>query len=282
MGAAFGIGFVLGPLLGGLVARDLGIRAPFYAAGAITLLNWMWGLWVLPESLPHDRRRPFTWAKANPVAAFSMIGRYPIVRGLAAMFFLFNVAQFGLHVVWVLYTGHRYAWGPLEVGLSLAVVGIGSAVVQGGLTRRLVPLLGEPRSLYLGLVLSTAAFIGYGLATHGWMIYAIIAIASLGAISGPAAQSLITQAVRADEQGETQGALASLQSVAQIIGPIIASTLFGYFISDQAPARLPGAPFFMGAILQAFGTLIAVATLRRHHPAHRPPAVVMAPVQAEP
>lgn len=261
MGAAFGIGFVLGPLLGGELGKwDL--RAPFYAAGAITLLNWLWGLWVLPESLPRERRRSFTWAKSNPVGAFAMIGRYPVVRGLAATLFLFNVAQFGLHVVWVLYTGHRYGWTPREVGWSLAVVGIGSAVVQGGLTRRIVPRLGEPRSLLLGLVLGIAAYAGYGLATQGWMIYTIIAIASLGAISGPAAQSIITRTVRADEQGETQGALASLQSVAQIIGPVIAGSLFGYFISERAPIYLPGAPFFMGAVLATIGTGVALATLR--------------------
>jgi DHA1 family tetracycline resistance protein-like MFS transporter len=262
MGAAFGIGFVLGPLMGGVLG-NMDIHYPFYAAAALTFLNWIYGLMVLPESLPAERRAPFKISRANPIGAFAGLGRYPLVAGLAAAAFFANLAQFGLHATWVLYTGHRYDWKPLDVGLSLSVVGIGAAIVQGGLARKIIPWLGEKNSILLGLLIGIAAYIGYGAASEGWMIYIVIAYATLGGIAQPAAQSLITRTVLPTEQGATQGALTGLQSLANILGPLIGTAAFSYSVLPDAPVHLDGLTFFVGAGLAAIGWMIAAYSLAR-------------------
>lgn len=260
VGAAFGLGFVLGPLMGGILG-DINIHYPFYAAGAITLLNWLYGLLVLPESLPREKRVAFKASRINPIGAFVGLGKYPLVAGLAGAFFLLNVAQFGLHSTWVLYTSHRYGWTPRDVGFSLAVVGIGAAVVQGGLARKLIPWLGERRALVLGLAMGVLAYIGYGAATQGWMIYAIVAVGSLGGIAQPAAQAIITKTVLPTEQGVTQGAMTGLQSVANILGPIIGTSVFAYAISDKPPFQVPGMSFFVCAIFAGLGWIVTMWAL---------------------
>ncbi len=272
-GAAFGLGFVLGPLIGGFLGeRD--IHYPFYAAGTLALLNWLYGFFVLPESLPAARHHSIRFERANPVGAFSGLTKYPMVLGLAASFFLMNAAQFALHATWVLYTGHKFGWGPEDVGLSLFAVGICAAIVQGGLARRIIPILGERLSLLIGVAIGVVSYVGYGAATHGWMIYATIAFGCLGGIAMPAAQSIITRSVPRDQQGTVQGAMTSLQSVANVLGPLIGSSVFAYFISDRAPFQLPGAPFFVGAILSFLGLVIAAIVLQRHAP---PPITQQAP-----
>lgn len=280
VGAAFGLGFVLGPIMGGLLAADVikiplvgwtyhgEIRYPFYAAGVLTLINWAYGYFVLPESLPPEHRAHFSLQKANPVRVFAGVWNYPLVAGLGAALFFMNLAQFGLHATWVLYTGHKFGWGPLDVGLSLACVGVFAAIVQGGLARKIIPALGpgsigETRALLLGVALSIFSFIGYGLATHGWMIYAIIALGSIGGIAGPACQALITKSVKPTEQGAIQGALTGAQSIAQILGPLIATNIFAYFISGHTPLKLPGASFLLGALLCAMGWAVAAWALAR-------------------
>ncbi|MCC6949819.1 MAG: TCR/Tet family MFS transporter [Phycisphaerales bacterium] len=265
IGAAFGLGFVLGPLLGGWLGQK-NIHLPFYVAGVVTLLNWLYGLLVVPESLPRERRSAFSLARVNPVATIPTLARYPLVAKLSVALTLVNIAQFGLHVTWVLAMSHRFGWTTFQVGLSLFIVGIGAAVVQGGLARKIVPVVGERRSLLVSLMLAVAAFTGYGLATQGWMIYAIVAVASLGGIGMPAAQSLITRAVKPEEQGAVQGALSSLQSGAQIVGPAICGSAFAYFISERAPFKLAGAPFFIGAALTLAGLGVAALALRGHRP----------------
>lgn len=266
IGAAFGLGFVLGPLAGGFLG-EINIHLPFYVAGGLSLANWLYGYFVLPESLPRERRSHLKLARANPVGAYVGLGRYPLVAGLAAAMFLLNLAMFGLHMTWVLYTSHRYGWSPKVVGLSLFCVGIGAALVQGGLVRKVVPKLGERRSLLIGLCIGVLSYIGYGAATEGWMIFVIIVFASLGGIAMPAAQAMITKTVRPYEQGEVQGALTSLQCVAQIFGPLIATRVFGYFISDKAPHYLPGASFFLGAVFAALGTMVAAWATAKYRPA---------------
>ncbi len=275
MGAAFGVGFVVGPLVGGLLGAH-NIRWPFMAAGALTLANWLYGAFVLPESLPADRRRPFSWKRANPVGAFAALRRYPLAFGIAMSLFLINVAQFGLHATWVLYTKHRYGWDTKAVGYSLFLVGIGAVIVQGGLARRLIPRLGEPRSVLIGLMIGILSMTGYGLANHGWMIYAIIAVASIGAIAGPASQSLITRSVRPDEQGEIQGAMTSLQSVAGVVGPLIGGNLLGKFAAENATIQIPGMPFFAGAALTTLALINAAVVLKKFK-APPPTEQVMAP-----
>ncbi len=265
VGAAFGLGFVLGPLIGGVLgAYD--IRWPFYAAGILTLVNWTYGYFILPESLKPEHRGHFSLRRSNPLGMFHGLGRYPLVAGMAGALFLLNLAQFGLHATWVLYTSYRYDWSPRDVGFSLFAVGIGAAVVQGGLARRIIPALGEKRSLMLGLALGVLSYIGYGFATHGWMIYVVIAIGSLGGISQPAGQALITKSVRPNEQGAIQGALAGLQSIANIIGPLLGTAVFAYFISDAMAFKIPGAPFFTGAILAGVGWFIAARAVRNVPP----------------
>ena len=262
IGAAFGIGFVLGPALGGVLGK-YDVHYPFYVAGTLTLLNWLYGYFVLPESLPPERRAQLSFARANPIGVFRGLAKYPLVMWMAGSLFLVNLAQFALHATWVLYTAHRYHWDELDVGLSLMIVGIGAAVVQGGLARRIIPWLGERRSLLLGIAIGVLAFVAYGSATQGWMIYAIIALASLGGIAMPAGQALISKAVRFDEQGRVQGALAGLQSVANILGPILGTAAFTYAISKDAPFYLPGAAFYVSAVLSALGLAIAALAVRK-------------------
>ncbi len=267
-GAAFGVGFVAGPLLGGLLG-DIDIRYPFWAAGALTLLNGVYGAFVLPESLPRDRRSVRT--VRNPLAALSIFGEYPLARRLAGAVFLVNVAQFALHATWRLYTGHRYGWTPGDVGWSLFAVGVGAFVVQGGLARHLVPRLGERRAILIGLGFAVAAYVGYALATQGWMIYLAIAIASFGGIAMPAMQSLITRAVRPDQQGAVQGGLVSAQSLANIAGPLLGAWLFAWSIDPEHPDAHPGTVFFASAALAAAGLVAAVVTLRVTAPVPPPP-----------
>lgn len=261
IGAAFGLGFIGGPLLGGLLGH-LSLRLPFWVAAALALVNWLYGFFVLPESLRPENRREFSLSRANPVGSLTALGRFPMVAGLAGSFFLISLAQMGLHATWVLYTGYRYGWGPRETGLSLAVVGLLAAIVQGGLVRPILPRTGERRAIVFGLVVSVISYVGYGLATQGWMVYAILVATSIGGIAGPAAQGLISRHVPADEQGAVQGALSSLGSVTGILGPPLATGLFGWFVSERAPFPLPGAPFFLSAALTAAAIALAVRSFR--------------------
>lgn len=267
--AAFGAGFVVGPLLGGILG-DIDLRLPFYVAGALTLVNWLYGYFVLPESLPRERRAPVRWARANPLGALGSLRRYPVVLGLTGSYFLLNMAQYGLHATWVLSMQHRFGWTPWETGLSLTAVGLGAVVVQGGLVRTIVPRLGEKRSLLIGLAIGVLAYVGYGGATAGWMIFAVVAIGSFGAIAQPAAQSIITRSVRSDEQGAVQGAMASVNSIAGVLGPIAASLTLEHFIRvpppfPEAPIELAGANFYLSALLAAMGWVVAAASVRRLH-----------------
>ncbi|MEQ2006814.1 MAG: TCR/Tet family MFS transporter [Limisphaerales bacterium] len=266
IGAAFGLGFIAGPALGGLLG-NVDLRMPFFVAAGLTLLNWLYGLLVLPESLKPENRRTFSWKRANPVGALLALQRYPVVFGLTGTYFLMNLAHQVFPSTWVLYTSYRYNWTPGQTGLSLAMVGLTSAIVQGGLTRAIIPRLGERRSVTVGLTISAVGLIAYGLATEGWMAYVVIAVASLSGISGPAVQGLISRSVGADEQGSVQGSLTSLASVAGVLGPPLATGLFGFFISAGAPVKLPGAAFFFSSALTIAAMLLAVRSFRRELPA---------------
>jgi DHA1 family tetracycline resistance protein-like MFS transporter len=263
VGAAFGIGFVLGPLMGGLLG-SIDLRLPFYAAGAMALANAAYGTFVLPESLPPELRQ--RTARRNPFAAFATLRDYPLARRLAGAVFFVNLAQFALHATWVLYTKHRYGWNELDVGISLCAVGLGAALVQGGLARRIIPLLGERQSLVIGLFIGSIAYAGYALATEGWMIYVVIAVQSLGGIAMPANQALITKSVAPDQQGAVQGSLTGVTSLANIAGPLIGSAVFAWSIAPARDATWPGAVYYASAALGAIGLLIAIAALRRTPP----------------
>lgn len=260
--AAFGLGFIAGPALGGVLGH-YGLRVPFYAAAAMTLVNWLYGLFVLPESLPAAQRRAFDWGRANPIGSFVALRKHPELLGLTETYFLTSVAHQVFPATWVLYTGYRYGWTPKEVGLSLALVGVMAAVVQGGLARKLIPFLGERRAIVIGFTNATIFFTAYGLATQGWMIYVLLVVGAFGGISMPALQGLVSRSVPLNEQGAVQGALSSLGSLAGILGPLMATGLFSYFISDKAPVRLPGAAFFASALLVLSGLVLAVRAFSR-------------------
>ncbi len=263
IGAAFGLGFIAGPLLGGWLGES-SLRLPFWVAGGVTLANGLYGFFVLPESLVDANRRPFRWRRANPLSALHGLSRRPIVRGLAISLFLLNLGNFGVHNTWVLYTTYRFAWTPSDVGLSLAVVGITAAVVQGGLARVIIPAIGERRALLWGMVLSAVTLALYGLATRGWMIYAILPFGAMSGICGQAAQGMISRTIAPDEQGSVQGAVAGLVSIAGFIAPLMATSLFGFFISNRAPVQIPGVAFFLGSGLVLGAAWMAMATVRRH------------------
>lgn len=263
IGAAFGLGFILGPALGGVLG-NVGLQIPFLVAGGLTLVNWLYGLFVLPESLSLENRRAFSWGRANPVGSLLALQRHPVAFGLAGTHFLVALGHQVLPATWVLYTSYRYHWTPGQTGASLAVVGLTVAIVQGGLTRVVVKKMGEAKTAVLGLVVGALGLVGYGLATEGWMIYPILVVASLGGVAGPAVQGLISRGVDANEQGAVQGSLTSLASVAGIIGPPIATGLFAYFIGTKAPAHLPGAAFFFSALLYVVAMFLALRSFRKN------------------
>lgn len=280
IGMAFGLGFVAGPLLSaflGTVPMPLphfvaewtgyatlpGIRFPFVVAACLTFANAMYGLLVVPESLPLEHRRPFSWARANPIGTLTALMKYPVVTGLTVTLFLTGVAQRCLESTWVLFTEHRFGWGIRDTGISLAVVGLTAALVQGGLVRRIIPALGERKALTAGILITSVSFVLYGIAPTGWTLYVFLVLGSLGAVTGPAAQGLLSKAVPPNEQGMLQGGMASVTSITNVLGPLLGTNLFGYFISDRAPLKIPGAAFFAGAVLLLLALAAARQTFRR-------------------
>jgi MFS transporter, DHA1 family, tetracycline resistance protein len=248
IGGAFGAGFIIGPALGGVLG-DLGPRAPFFAAAALSLLNFAYGYFVLDESLPVERRRPFAWRRANPLGALLQVRRHPGVVGLLGAFFLWMVGHQVMPATWSFYTTFRFGWSEGMIGLSLAAVGVVMVTSQMTLLRALIPRLGERRTALMGIVVATVGFIGYGTATVGWMMFAWLTTWFLGAIVTPTTNALMTQRIPADAQGELQGAIASLQSLSAIVGPPLMTYLFSVFSSSRAPIHLPGAAFFAAALL---------------------------------
>jgi MFS transporter, DHA1 family, tetracycline resistance protein len=266
VGAAFGLGFIVGPALGGLLGT-FGPRIPFFFAAAMTLLNWLYGYFVLPESLAPEHRRPFSLARSNPLSSVLALKRYPVVFGLVGTYVCLGLAQQALQSTWVLFTTYRFDWTALQNGLSLAFFGVMSAVVQVGLLRVLIPRLGERRALLLGLLISTISYTLYGLVTQGWMMYGVLMFGALSGITQPAAQGLISNQVGPSEQGELQGSLTSLLSLTGIFGPVIATWLFGHFTGPNAIAPIPGIAFFWGSFLSALAGLLALRSFMRQRPA---------------
>jgi DHA1 family tetracycline resistance protein-like MFS transporter len=256
VGAVFGLGFILGPALGGALG-DYGLRIPYFVGAGLNFVNLLYGFFVLPESLKPENRRPFTLAAASPIGALRSLGRHRVVLRLTGTLFCAFMAQMILQSVWALSSQARYGWSLRAVGLSLMVVGLGMAVVQGGLVRLIVPRVGEGRALLLGLAISATGYAAMGWAPRGWMIYALIALLSLGGISGPAVQTILTREVGPKEQGALQGALNSLQGLAAIVGPILGTTLLAWFAPEGARLRVPGAPFYAAAAFCAAGLLLA-------------------------
>ena len=263
IGVAFGLGFIFGPALGGVLG-GISLRLPFLVSAVLVLINWLYGYFVLPESLPAEQRSGFSWRKANPVGSVLQLRAYPLVAGLAVSFVFSSLAQRGLENVWVLYTGFRFGWDERTNGLTLALVGVMAVIVQGGLIRPIIKAIGERRTILLGLLVSTLSFTLYGLAYQGWMMLVIIIFGALSGIALPAIQGLVAGSVPPSEQGKIQGALTSLVSLTAIFAPLIfTSGLLGYFTSEQAPFSLPGAPFFLGALLFVTAFIVLQRVFKR-------------------
>ena len=260
IGAAFGLGFIIGPLMGGVVSQ-IGERVPFYVAAALALLNWGYGFFVLPESLKPENRREFNWKRANPVGSLLQLMKFPAVMPLIISILLLYIAAHAIMSNWSYFTIHRFNWSEGMVGISLAVVGVLVGLVQAGLTRIINPKIGSEKSLYYGLALYAVGMLLFGLADKSWMMFVFLVPYCLGGIAQPALQAVMAGKVPPNAQGELQGAITSTMSLAAIIGPFVMNNLFFYFTHSEAPIYLPGAPFFLGALLMATSFVIAYKTL---------------------
>lgn len=264
VGAAFGVGFIIGPMIGGICGH-FGSRVPFFVAAAFSLINFAYGYFVLPESLGAENRRKFDWKRANPIGALLHLRKYPVISGLVVTFLFLFMAGKSVETTWTFYTMLKFNWNTFWVGASLSVVGILVAVVQGGLIRVIVPKLGQKRSVFIGLLLYMIGLILFAFATEGWMMFAFLVPYCLGGIAGPALQGIMSGQVPLNEQGELQGALTSLMSLTTILGPLLMNNLFYYFTKPDAPFYFPGAAFIMGAIMLVIGMFFAMRSLNRYH-----------------
>ena len=262
IGTAFGVGFVLGPAVGGLLG-SIDLRLPFWASAGLSLLNFGYGLLILPESLPIARRAGFAWKRANPVGSLLLLRRYPQLFGLATVNFLHGLAHVVLPSTFVLYAGYRYGWDERMVGLTLAGVGVCSAIVQGGLVRPIVARAGERRTMLIGLGFGALGFAIYGAAPTGALFCVGVPVMSLWGLANPAVQALMTQRVSPHEQGQLQGALGSLQGIAGLIGPGLFTLTFAHFIAPGERWDLPGAPFMLAALLLAAGMLVGLRATQK-------------------
>ena len=260
VGAAFGLGFIIGPVLGGVLGQ-FGTRIPFFAAAGLALLNFLYGYFILPESLTKENRRPFNFKTANAWASLSRLKRYPKVLSLAGALVLVYLASYALQSVWTYYNMYKFGWTEALVGYSLGFVGITIAVVQGGLIRIIIPKLGQERSLYIGLALYSFGYILFAFASESWMMFAFMIPYSLGGIAGPALQGIMSNQVPPNEQGELQGTLTGLMSLTAIFGPLLMTHLFSAFTGKQAYIEFPGAPFLVGAVLLSASSIWAYRSL---------------------
>ena len=257
IGAAFGLGFIVGPLIGGVLG-DIDHRLPFWCAASLALLNFLYGLFVLPESHPVERRsKAFDWKHAKPMGGVKMLREYPHIWGLVAVVFLANFAHYVYPSTFVLFADAAYGWKEKQAGYVLAVVGVLSVIVNVMVVGRMVKALGERRAMMLGLACGTAGFVVYGLAGSGWLFLLGLPISALWAVAAPATMALVTQQVPADVQGRIQGSLSSLVSLAGIFAPALFAGAFGFFIGPSAPVHLPGVSFLLAALLLGIAALVA-------------------------
>jgi DHA1 family tetracycline resistance protein-like MFS transporter len=270
IGAAFGLGFIIGPAIGGLLG-ELGSRMPFIVAACLTLLNFAYGYFVLPESLSPENRRPFEWSRSNPLASLLRIRNYHGVGGLMIALLFVYIGGFAVQSTWAYFTIEKFKWSTSLIGLSLTVVGILIAGVQGGLIRILNPRLGNEKSIYLGLLLYTAGLVLFSIADSTWMMFVFLIPYCLGGIAGPALQAVISEHVPANEQGELQGTLTSLMSITMVIGPVLMNNLFYFFTDKKEHLYFPGAPFAAGAVFMLLSAIIAAASMRHDSFINRAP-----------
>ena len=262
IGAAFGLGFIIGPVMGGLLG-EYGARLPFVVAAILSLVNALYGYFVLPESLSKENRRPFEWKRANPLASLLRLKKYPSIDGLIGSLILIYLASHSVQSTWTFINIAKFKWSEATIGYSLGVVGILVALVQGVLIRFVNPKIGNEKSVYIGLLLYAGGLILFAFASQTWMMFVFLIPYCLGGIAGPALQSIISGKVPSNEQGELQGALTSLISATTIIGPLMMTYLFAHFTQKNAPIHFPGAPFLLGAILMLGSAAIAYFTLHK-------------------
>jgi DHA1 family tetracycline resistance protein-like MFS transporter len=261
IGAAFGLGFILGPVIGGYLGQ-FGSRVPFYAASIFTLINLLYGFLILPESLKKENRRKFDIKRANPIGTLLSLRRYPLISGLLLCIILFNIAQHATHSTWSFFTIEKFDWDEKLVGYSLGFIGILAAIVQGGLIRIIIPKFGKVNSLYLGMSFYIIGLLLFTIADESWMVFAFAIPLSLGGLCGPALQGIMTNQIPDNEQGEFQGGITSLISLTSIIGPLLMTNLFSLFTSNNNLIYFPGAPFLLAAILSILGLVVAIRFLQ--------------------
>ncbi|RYY30664.1 MAG: MFS transporter [Sphingobacteriaceae bacterium] len=262
IGAAFGLGFIIGPVIGGLLGQ-YGSRLPFMAAAVLSLLNAAYGFFVLPESLSKENRRKFELKRANPVGALLQLRKYPAISGLVFSLILLYTASNGMQSVWSYYGMEKLNWNEAMIGYSLGFIGLLTALVQTVLIRYTIPKLGTEKNLYIGFLLYSLGLFLFAFAANSWQMFAFIIPYCLGGIAGPAMQSIMSGYVPAAEQGELQGALTSLMSATTIFAPVMMTSLFAYFTGTQTPFLFPGAPFLLGAVLVLISTALAYRSMKR-------------------
>jgi len=265
IGAMFGIGFIAGPAIGGLLG-GFGTRAPFFVAASVSLLNFIYGIFVLPESLPPERRRPFDWRRANPLGTLTQMRKHPVVLGLLTSLFIYMIAHQVMPATWSFFTTYRFNWSPAMIGGSLAVTGVMSALSQVTFLRMVVPKIGERRAGLLGMTAMLAGFVGFATAPTSAIMIAWLASMFFAATVMPVTNALMSHRITPDAQGELQGAVASLFSLSAIVGPPAMTGLFGYFSSPNAPVHLPGAAFLASAALTAAAICVYVYATRATAP----------------
>ena len=262
IGAAFGVGFIIGPVLGGVLGQ-YGARVPFFVSAGLALVNLLYGYFILPESLKTENRRKFDWKRANPISSILNLKRYPVIVNLIASLLFIYIAGHATQGIWTYYTMEKFGWNQQWVGYSLGFVGLTVAIVQGGLTRILIPKLGPKRAVFIGLGFYALGFLLFAFASKGWMMFAFMIPYSLGGLAGPSLQGIISSQVPPNEQGELQGSLTSLVSLTSIVGPLFMTGLFSYFTTPQNPFYFPGAPFIAGAIFTIVSLLLAIRPLTK-------------------
>lgn len=267
IGAAFGLGFIVGPLIGGVLG-EYGSRVPFFVSAGLVMLNWLYGYFVLPESLAVENRRKFNWTRANPWGTLMQLRKYPVVTGLMASLVLVYLAAHATQSTWTYFTMEKFKWSEAEVGYSLAFVGLMIALVQGVAIRPIIKKIGQARGVYVGLAFNCVGFTLIALSPTGWLLYLVLIPYAFGGIAGPSLQGLMSNSVPPNEQGELQGGLTSLMSLTTVFGPPLMSNVFGYFTNPANNLYIPSAPFYLAAVFAFVAMLLSyrfLATKKGHY-----------------
>jgi DHA1 family tetracycline resistance protein-like MFS transporter len=263
IGAAFGLGFIIGPVIGGFLGQ-YGARVPFYAAAILCMVNFLYGFFILPESLAKENRRDFSWKRANPIGAIWNLKKYPNLIGLIAATFILYVASHAVQSNWSYFTMYKFGWNEKMIGISLGVVGLLVGIVQGGLIKYTNSKLGNSKSIFIGMALYCLGMFLFAIASQSWMMFVFLIPYCLGGISGPALQSVVSGQVPATEQGEIQGTMTSMMSASSIIGPPMMSSVFYFFTHKSAPFQFAGAPFVLGGFLMLVSLVIVYKSLKKN------------------